>query len=484
MNIYFLCNVFLVDLFIDETEIYKRIIMRKLILTLLLILAATSLGNAQTALQEKVIAKNLDTPWELLWGPDNFIWMTERFGRISRVNPKTGEVFILDTIKEVFEDFERGLLGMELHPDFTNSPYLYVAYTTGTNNSDTRVKIVQYTYFDENKIGNPKVIIDQIYGYRNHDGSRLWIDKSDMTLYFTMGDAAQAPLAQIMTNVNGKLLRMKLDGTAPSDNPFYGSKDTNNLIWSYGHRNPQGLVAANGKIYTAEHGETTNDELNLMIKGRNYGWPEVEGFCDKTSEMSYCTKNNVVEPLAAYYSNTTIAPCGIDYYNSDAIPEWKNSILIAALRGSMLVVNNLDTSGTKVIKQTETFKLKYGRLRDVCVSPDGKVYIGTSNRDGRGVGDFPKADDDKIIEISAMASSIDYNNNDLKLTPLIANGKLYFNTPEISSLANITIFTKLGAIVYDGNYNLNGCDLSNLSQGVYFCKVKIGMNTYFSKFIN
>lgn len=458
--------------------------MRKLILTLLLIFAATTLGNAQTALQEKVIAKNLDTPWELLWGPDNFIWMTERFGRISRVNPKTGEVFILDTIKEVFEDFERGLLGMELHPDFTNSPILYVAYTTGTNNSNTRVKIVQYTYFDENKIGNPITIIDEIYGYRNHDGSRLWIDKSDMTMYFTMGDAADRNLAQNMTKVNGKLVRMKLDGTAPSDNPFYGSKDTNNLIWSFGHRNSQGLVAANGKIYTAEHGETTNDELNYMIKGRNYGWPDVEGFCDTQAETAYCADNNVVEPLASYYLGSTIGVCGIDYYNNDAIPEWKNSILLVALKGSVLIVNNLDENGTKVTQQTKKYEFTYGRLRDVCVAPNGKIYIGTSNRDGRGVGNFPKADDDKIIEISSIANSIEDSDENLQLTPRLTNGKLYFDNTEISSLANITIFNKLGAIVFDGNYNLNGCDISNLSQGVYFCKVKIGTNTYFSKFIN
>jgi hypothetical protein len=176
------------------------------------------------------------------------------------------------------------------------------------------------------------------------------------------------------------------------------------MIWSFGHRNQQGLVFAKGKIYTSEHGASTNDEINIIQKGRNYGWSNVEGYCDTPAEKIFCQENNVVEPILSLTPTGTLAIAGIDFYSNDLIPEWKNSILITALKTQLLLVAKLDEAGENVVSSTEYFNGKFGRLRDVCVSPDGRVFIATSNRDGRGPQQF-RDSMDKIIEIKPAKSS-------------------------------------------------------------------------------
>lgn len=178
--------------------------------------------------------------------------------------------------------------------------------------------------------------------------------------------------AQNTGSLSGKILRINLDGTLPSDNPLAGSP-----IWSLGHRNAQGLVFAKGRLYSAEHGNTTDDEVNIIQKGRNYGWPNVEGYCNNGSEPAFCSSNNVVEPIQAW--SPTIAPSGLDYYNSTAIPQWRNSLLLAVLKDSELLQLKLNDAGDRVEAVNTYYKSTYGRLRDVCVAPDGKVYLITSN---------------------------------------------------------------------------------------------------------
>lgn len=354
--------------------------------------------TAETTLETRVVAKNLKVPWEILWGPDNWIWMTERYGGISRVNPENGEVKLIHTIDDVVEGSERGLLGMALHPDFNNHPYVYVVYNYLKNN-ETKVKLVRFSYSSE-KLIEPFILLENITGAGIHDGSRLWID-NDLKLFMTTGEAGIQPLAQDLSSLNGKVLRMNLDGSIPDDNPFQGS-----LIWSYGHRNAQGLHFANGKIYSSEHGPGTDDEINIIHKGRNYGWPNVHGYCDKESEMQFCEDSNVVEPIISLTPSNTLAVCGLDYYSHDLIPEWKNSLLLVTLKASKLVKVELDESGEKVLSTTDFFAGEFGRLRDLCVSPDGRVFIATSNRDGRG---SIRDGDDKIIEIKPAISSVNEN---------------------------------------------------------------------------
>lgn len=319
-------------------------------------------------IKDSILAQNFNFPWEILWGPDNQIWMTERGGKISRLHPVSGVVTPVITIPEVTTNNEGGLLGMVLHPDFGTTPHVYVVYDYN-NGGNYREKVVRYVY-NGTTLTSPVTIIDNIAASSIHNGSRLLIvgDK----LFISTGDASDQSLPQNTSSRNGKILRLNLDGSVPADNPVAG-----NPYWTFGHRNPQGLVFANNRLYSSEHGPSNDDEINIIEKGRNYGWPNVEGVCDKTAEQTFCTTNNVREPIRTW--TPTIAPSGMDYYNSDLIPQWKNSLLLATLKDSRLYQLKLNDNFTSITGANEYFTNKYGRIRDLCISPDGKVYLCTSN---------------------------------------------------------------------------------------------------------
>lgn len=336
-------------------------------------------SSAPIILEEKVLAQNLSHPWEILWGPDNFIWMTERGGRISRVNPGSGEVTPVYTIPDVQSAGEGGLLGMVLHPSFTANPHVYVTYNYNSA-SGYREKIVRFTY-NGTTLTSPQIILDNVAAANIHNGSRLLIYEN--RLYVTTGDAAVPSLAQNTALPNGKVLRFNLDGSIPADNPI-----ANNPVWSWGHRNAQGLTLVGNKLFASEHGPNTDDEINVIEKGRNYGWPSVRGFCNETDEQTFCTANNIKEPIKAW--TPTIAAAGMDYYNSNYIPQWKNSLLVTALKNSRLYQVKLNDTQTAIVETMEFFANSYGRLRDVCVAPDGKVYFSSSN-----------GSNDKIIVVQA-----------------------------------------------------------------------------------
>jgi len=355
------------------------------------VLATYTVGN--TTVSASALTGNLDTPWELLWGPDNFLWLTERGGTISRVNPSTGQVLPLLTITDVTETGESGLLGMAVHPNFTATPYIYVVYNY-TAAGALKEKLVRYTYSSTaNTLGSPLILLDNIAAVTTHSGSRLLI-QPDLTLLMTTGDAQQRPEAQNAASLNGKVLRLNLDGTVPANNPTPGS-----LVYSLGHRNPQGLVRTpSGTIYSSEHGENVEDEVNLIEPNRNYGWPMVEGFCNTPTEQPFCTANNMREPLVAY--TPTLAVAGLTYYTHPAIPEWNNSLLLVSLKAGTLTQLQLNPAGTQISSQSNLWAGTYGRLRAVCVSPQGRVYVATSNRDGRG---NPAATDDRILVLENRA---------------------------------------------------------------------------------
>ncbi|HVF82223.1 MAG TPA: PQQ-dependent sugar dehydrogenase, partial [Flavisolibacter sp.] len=267
-------------------------------------------------MNENILTQNLQFPWEILWGPDNFIWMTERGGKISRVNPVTGVVKVISTIADVASQGEGGLLGMALHPQFTATPQVFIAYNYNSGGS-YKEKVVRYTY-NGTTLLNPATIIDNIQASSIHNGSRLLI--VDDKLFITTGDAANQSLPQNTTTLNGKILRLNLDGSVPADNPIAGSP-----VWSWGHRNPQGLLMIGGQLFSSEHGPDTDDEINVIEKGSNYGWPNVKGYCNESGERFFCNANNIKEPIKAW--SPTLAVSGMDYYNSDEIPQWKNSLL-------------------------------------------------------------------------------------------------------------------------------------------------------------
>jgi len=405
------------------------------------------------------IATGLDTPWEILWGPDNHIWITERYGRVSRINPETGEMKPLITIDDVHEESESGLLGMALHPNFESEPFVYLIY----NYLDKGIheRLVRYTY-DGEHLANPLVLLENIPGAGNHNGSRIVIGP-DLKLYFTLGDATDISTSQDMESFNGKTLRMNLNGTIPDDNPFIDS-----YIWSLGHRNPQGLVfSPEGKLYSSEHGPQNDDEVNLLIAGANYGWPVVHGFCDEGTEQDFCEDVGVAEPLAAW--TPTLAVAGIDYYSHSFISFWERALLLSSLKAGKLLSLHLSDDGTQIVDEKTWVNNEFGRLRDICISPGGRVFISTSNRDGRG---DPSAIDDRIIELIPDALNSVRNqpaNSGIKVFPNPAQDEITVSVNSDWEYSRINIINVYGQLV--GSHQLSSdqllISLENYKPGIY-----------------
>jgi len=343
------------------------------------------LPNAE--LGTEVVASNLDTVWELAWGPDGFIWVTERGGRISRLNSQSGS---MTTVAElaVVEQGEGGLMGLTFHPDFATQPWVYAVHTDRQGVLLNRVIRMR---FDGTRLGTPEVVLSNIPASFVHDGSRLAIGP-DRLLYVTTGDASDPGIAQNRDALAGKVLRLTLDGQPAPGNPF------GNRTYSYGHRNPQGMVfAPDGSLYVSEHGPDDNDEVNRIEAGRNYGWPTVHGRCDGdigSAELSFCSANAIAEPLTTW--TPTIATAGLAYYDSPLIPQFQRSLLLVTLKDATLHRLALSADGRSVTSTETLFVHEFGRLRAIVVAPDGSIYLGTSNRDSRGT---PMPTDDRIIRI-------------------------------------------------------------------------------------
>lgn len=379
-------------------------------------LVAPDPGSAQTFVETRVVTDGLVIPWELLWGPDNWLWVTERPGRVSRVNPATGFRRQILEVPNSFEFAEVGMLGMAVHPSFGTSPYVYVvdAYERDTSIVE---RLVRYRYVvASDTLIRDRVLLDSIPANLSHGGCRLMIGP-DNTLYFTLGDTHDDPYSAPNHNrIIGKTLRINLDGTVPSDNPWPENAWPTNLIWTVGHRNSQGLAfSPDGTLYATEHGTDADDEINLLMKGRSYGWPFVHGMCDNghdPNEKQYCIDSNVVEPLITF--SPTVAPAGVSYYDHPLIDEFRRSLLVTTLgiventpqRPTLSLVQlKLSADGRSVTESLPWFSNQFGRLRDVCVAPDGRVFIATSNRDARFWPSFEKYPSDQIIEITPREDS-------------------------------------------------------------------------------
>ena len=336
----------------------------------------------------KTIISTLSIPWELVWGADNFIWVTERNGKISRINPDDGKQEIVYTIPNVAQVGESGLLGMVHHPKFDTNPFVYVVYTYDAGNRLLE-RLVRYTY-SNSTLTDEKILLDQIPANANHNGSRLLISP-DMHLFMTTGDAGNTNLSQDRNSLAGKTLRLNLDGSIPADNPFSGS-----YIYTLGHRNAQGMVFhPNGKLYSSEHGPSSDDEINEIKAGKNYGWPEVNGKINTPSEIAFAANTEVIEPIFNW--TPTIAPSDLIFYTSDRIPQWKNKLIMTVLKDQKIVALTLSADGASILKEETFFDKKFGRIRDIVISPKGRVFIATN---GNSYGDTSATH--SIIEINKI----------------------------------------------------------------------------------
>ena len=334
------------------------------------------------------LISTLSVPWEILWGPDNFLWVTERNGRISRINPDTGEQIELIRIAAVEQVQESGLLGMVLHPNFDSNPFVYAVYTYQSSNNLLE-RLVRFTYAN-NTLSDETTLLDNIPAAGIHNGSRLMIT-NDLHLLMTTGDAGNTSLSQNLNSLAGKILRISLDGSIPADNPF-----TNSYVYSLGHRNPQGLVRhPNGNIYSSEHGPQNDDEINRIVAGANYGWPEVMGVINTPAEEAFAASTTVTESIFNW--TPTIAPSDLAFYTGTAIPQWTNKFLMTVLKDQKIVALTLSDDGSTITEEESFFTGTFGRLRDIAISPGGRIFIATN---GDSYGDTSATH--RIIEINSI----------------------------------------------------------------------------------
>jgi glucose/arabinose dehydrogenase len=344
----------------------------------------------KTLLAVSVVADSLDVPWDFQFINSNQLIYTEIAGKIGLLDLQTGEKKLLYTVNDVYHKRTLGLLGMALHPNFERNPYVYISYTI--KKDSLILSRLERLTFQNDSLTNPTVL-HTIAGNSGHNGARITFTNDGKLLWAT-GDAHSKTFAQDSTALNGKILRMNSDGSVPKDNPINGS-----LVYAWGFRNMQGLtVSDNGTIYTSEHGDAIEDEINRIMPLRNYGWPEIEGKHDTPAELAIAEHHQRTEPIKSW--TPVIAPAGLKYYNSKKIPEWQNSLLLVTLKSQSLRVLNLSANGREVYDEWVYLEKVFGRIRAVNVSPGGDVYIATSNKDWNPQPGFPKADDDKILKLS------------------------------------------------------------------------------------
>ncbi len=330
----------------------------------------------ETGLPDRVVvAQNLDTPWALAFLPDNTLLVTERPGRVRHVDSEgvlqSNPVATLQNVKEIGEG---GLMGIAVHPNFVSNNFVYLYYTYSGLGNNTQNRVVRMTYRN-NSLSDEKIIVDAIPGASNHNGGRIAFGP-DGYLYITTGDAQDPSRAQDTRSLAGKILRVTDEGADAAGNPF------GNMVYSYGHRNPQGIVwDSRGSLWATEHGpsgiQSGNDEVNLIEPGVNYGWPDIQG-----SQ----TKPGMVLPVRHSGRTATWAPAGVAIIG--------DSLYFGGLRGQALYEARIE--GREIVSFEEHFKGEYGRIREVMAGPDGMLYIATSNHDGRG---DPLDTDDRIIRI-------------------------------------------------------------------------------------
>lgn len=337
---------------------------------------ATTDNANQTNKGIRTIAQNLDVPWAIDIAVDNRIFFTEKPGRLGMIHAN-GTLASEPVVNIHTEDIgEAGLMGLALHPNFTQNHQMYV-YHTYAKNGGLYNKVLMLTE-KNNKIVNSKIILDGIPASDSNNGGRIKFGP-DGKLYVSTGDSETPELAQNTKSLAGKLLRLNDDGTIPDDNPIPESP-----VYSYGHRDIQGFAwhPITKKLYASEHGPAGNDEVNIIEPGSNYGWPiEVCNHSTSSAPIRFETPE--------YCFNPEIAPSGLTIAASNKLG-YQNDILFTTLRGSHLHHIDLET------RIQDNVLVGYGRLSDIVEAHDGSLYVLTTNRNAIGIGN---ANDDHILQI-------------------------------------------------------------------------------------
>ena len=347
-------------------------------------------GQGAVKFRVDTVVSGLEVPWSIVWAPDGRMIFTERPGRVRVFQTGKLQQQPLFVVPDVEPGGESGLMSVALHPQFATNHWLYLSYAY--KGDGQRVRVARYRESNAGLVDR-KVIIEDIPAAQYHAGCRLRFGP-DGKLYITTGDATERELAQRLDSLAGKTLRLNDDGTVPADNPFVGQANARPEIWTYGNRNGQGIDFQPGSslCFETEHGPSGfdgpggGDEVNILEKGKNYGWPLIHH-----TE----TRAGLESPLLEY--TPACAPASGMFYRGSAFPQFKGNFFFGCLRGTRIIRVVLD--GRRVVSQENLLSGKYGRIRDVAEGPDGNLYFSTSNRDGRG---SPASDDDRIIRLTPI----------------------------------------------------------------------------------
>jgi len=349
---------------------------------LLLSVSSNTLAQGLPEFTLETINSDISMPWGMAWLPGGDMLVTDRNGEIFRVsNGETGDP--LGGVPEVHTNGQGGLLDIVLHPDYATTGWIYLSYASeegvgeGSNTAIIRAKLD----------GNRLIDHETLYkGAENstrgqHYGGRMIFD-NDGYLYFSIGDRGDHfTNVQDLSRDGGKIYRLNDDGSVPSDNPFVDQDNAHSAIWSYGHRNPQGIDInpVTGQVWASEHGPRGGDEINIAEAGKNYGWPYVGYGINYNGEpLAEATSGEGIEqPI--WYWDPSIAVAGIAFVTSDRYPELQNHLLVGALRATKLEL--LEIHDDRVLRRTDLLT-DIGRVRAVSQGPDGYVYLGI---DGEGI---------------------------------------------------------------------------------------------------
>ena len=442
--------------------------------------AQTTWDIGGTEVTEYDLVTGIDLPWELAWGPDNFLWATSRQGEVWRIDPTSGAYEVVLSM-EVMNggNGEPGLLGMTFHPDFETHPEVFLVYCSGSSwNGDEH--LAKFTWNGTALIDEEILLTIDAGGI--HNGSRL-LFLPDGTLLMSAGDVGAASLAQSLNSKQGKMLRLNADGSIPADNPFPGS-----FVFSYGHRNIQGLaMRADGMIFASEHGQNQDDELNILMPGGNYGWPEVEGACNTSAEQDFCSENDVIEPIQAW--SPCVAVNGMEFYNHNAIPAWEGKLLLSVLGGlggayERLSVMDIAADGT-VLAEDQYFSSFNQRIRDVAVNPlTGSVYVAFNGPSypGSGPNVIKEFRNEAFVNVSESLGPL--SDFGLNIFPNPTQDAFQVELPKREQSAVLKVFNSLGILVAHYHLpqakNITEISVDNWASGTYVVHFEEGGRVYSS----
>jgi glucose/arabinose dehydrogenase len=347
-------------------------------------LPAQTLPSEHHGFRVVEVVRGLEHPWSIAFLPDGGMLVTERAGRVRLITAGRLDPRPLSGAPAVYASGQGGMFDVAPHPDFVRNRFVYLAYAAPIPGG-AHTRVTRYRYdAAAHSLTAPQQIFQALPAATGgrHFGGRLAFDRAGY-LFITVGERGDDYMAQNLGAHHGSVIRLHDDGRVPADNPFVGRPDLRPEIYSYGHRNPQGLARhpETGAIWEHEHGARGGDEVNLIRRGRNYGWPVIS-YGTHYSGLKIgegAAKPGMEQPL--HYWVPSIAPSGMAFYTGDKFPRWKNNIFVGALAGQLLA--RLEFDGTRFVKEERLLEDRIGRIRAVRTGPDGFIYLATDDSDGR-----------------------------------------------------------------------------------------------------